>query len=89
MDTSKCLNKKENKIIFNDSNFKISQIIIGNVQLDSKPNNSSLAFCLHHFDFVSAKCSVTLIEKYNSKFKMLVDCASPFEKKQLFDGFLF
>nr|CAD2141589.1 unnamed protein product [Meloidogyne enterolobii] len=43
----------------------------------------NLPFCLNNFDFVGAKCSVTLIEKIGENFKMIVDCASPFEKEQI------
>nr|CAD2204327.1 unnamed protein product [Meloidogyne enterolobii] len=76
----------QNPIILQDLNFKISQIIIGNVQLDLHPKKENLPFCLNNFDFVGAKCSVTLIEKIGENFKMIVDCASPFEKEQLFEA---
>nr|CAD2195708.1 unnamed protein product [Meloidogyne enterolobii] len=76
----------QNPIILQDLNFKISQIIIGNVQLDLHPKKENLPFCLNNFDFVGAKCSVTLIEKIGEDFKMIVDCASPFEKELLFEA---
>ncbi|KAF7636305.1 hypothetical protein Mgra_00004292 [Meloidogyne graminicola] len=78
------INSLNKTIIFNDLNFKISQIIVGNVQLTLHPLKENLPSCLNNFDFVGANCSVTLIEKINDSFKMLVDCASPFEKDELF-----
>uniref|UniRef100_A0A1I8B341 Lactamase_B domain-containing protein n=1 Tax=Meloidogyne hapla TaxID=6305 RepID=A0A1I8B341_MELHA len=89
MDSLKSLNKIKNPIILQDLTFKITQIIIGNVQFDLHPKKENLSFCLNNFDFVGAKCSVTLIEKIGENFKMLVDCASPYEKEQLFEGDIF
>jgi hypothetical protein len=65
--------------------FTIRQIIVGNVQLNSHPQPSANAN-FPQLEFVGARCSVTLVEQVNGPMKMLVDCASPFEGKELLQG---
>lgn len=77
-------------------NFDVHQILVG--QVDSARQPANVPANWHNLQFVYATCSVTLVEEkgeggsqgtsdsMRGRMKMLVDCASAYEREKLEQG---